>query len=283
MSSALEKSLTLIELLAAHPAGLSIGEMARRTDQPASGIHRALQELARLGYARQLRAHGDYVLSMKLPAMGLGLLARSGITDVAQPILDQLAGETAELIRLSVIDAGDLVWVAVAQGATSGLRYDPGQEQGVVVHLASSAGGIAWLSTMDEEEMLSRVSRQGLRRDGGEPVAGAPVSLAELRERVEAARRDGYSVAVDSYIPGMGAMAVPVRYRGGEPVLGCLSIAGPAVRMTPARMAALGPALAAAARDLGAVADGSQYFRNIVREHEAVPGKAGLAGEMTGK
>lgn len=279
MSSVLEKSFNLIEALAGRPEGLSIIEMARHTDQPQSGIHRTLQELTRLGYVRQLRAHGDYVLSMKLPALGLALLARAGISDIAQPILDQLAQETGELIRLSVIDGDNLVWVAVAQGATSGLRYDPGQEQGVVVHLASTSAGIAWLSTMDDDAVVTRVSLQGFGRADGGPGQGAPRTLAAVRERIEAARRDGYAVAVDSYIPGMGAMAAPVRYRGGEPVLGALSIAGPAVRMTPARMAALGPVLAAAADELGAIAGGSQYFQNMVREHEGAPVPAGAAAQ----
>ena len=269
MSGALEKSFDLIELLAVHPAGLSILELARRTDQPQSGVHRTLRELSRLGYVRQLRSHGDYVLSMKLPALGLSLLSRAGISDIAQPILDQLAQDTGELIRLSVIDGETLVWVAVAQGATSGLRYDPGQEQGVVVHLASTSAGIAWLSTMPEDEAIARVSVQGLGRDMGGAVAGAAVSLARVRDALTAARRIGFAIAVDSYIPGMGAMAAPLRYQGTGPVLGCLSIAGPAVRMTPARMAAFAPLLAAAARELGGVAAGSQYFQNIVREQEA--------------
>lgn len=268
MSSALEKSFSIIELLASYPSGLTINEIVRWTDQPASGVHRTLQELARLGYVRQLQAQGGYILTMKLPAMGLAHLGRAGISDIAQPILDQLAKDTAELIRLSVIDGDNLVWVAVAQGATSGLRYDPGQEQGVVVHLASTAAGIAWLSTMENEEILTRVARQGLRRAGDESGAGVPATLTDVLERAAAARASGYSVSIDSYIPGMGAMATPVRYRRGLPILGTLSIAGPAVRMTPERMAQLAPALRAAADDLGTVAAGSQYFQTVVREHE---------------
>ncbi len=266
MSSALEKSFNLIEVLARHPAGLSLVDLARVIDQPQSGVHRTLQELTRLGYARQLRSHRAYVLTMKLPGLGLAFLGRAGIGDVAQPILDELAGETGELIRLSVIDDDKLVWVAVAQGATSGLRYDPGQEQGVVAHLATTSAGIAWLSTMDDDEVIARVSIQGLHREGG--GAGAPGTLAKVREQIEAARRDGFSISIDSYIAGMGAMAVPVRGGEGGPVLGCLSIAGPAVRMTRERMIALRPLLAAAASELETVAGGSQYFQNIFREHE---------------
>src|SRR5690606_34287746 len=136
------------------------------------------------------------------------------------------------------------------------------QEQGVVVHLASSSGGMAWLSTMSDEEALARVSAQGLIRQADFTGPSAPRSLTELLGHLAAARARGYAVAVDSYIPGMAAMATPVRYHRDGPVLGCLSIAGPAVRMTPARMEELAARLRAAADELGDAAAGSQYFRS---------------------
>lgn len=161
MSSVLEKALALVELLVDHPMGLPVTTIAALTEQPASGVHRTLQELGRLGYVRQVQAGGDYALTIKLPALGLGFMGRAGITDVAQPVLDNLAADSGELIRLSVIDGDRLIWVAVAQGATLGLRYDPGQEQGVVVHLASSAGGKAWLASMSDDQALAHVGAQG--------------------------------------------------------------------------------------------------------------------------
>ncbi|WP_430245464.1 IclR family transcriptional regulator [Neorhizobium sp. DAR64861/K0K2] len=272
MSSVLGKSLAIIELLVNHPAGLTVSAIASEIDQPASGVHRTLQELARLGYVRQAQAQGDYALTIKLPAMGVGFLSRAGITDVAQPVLDELAAHSGELIRLSVIDGDRLTWVAVAQGATRGLRYDPGQEQGVVVHLASSAGGKAWLSSMSDEEALSLVSGQGLLRQAEGTGPNAPRSLTLLLEQLAEARALGYATAVDSYIAGMAAMAVPVRYHGHGQVLGCLSIAGPAVRMTAERMAVLAPRLQAAAIELGEAASGSQYFQAVVKAVEPARG-----------
>ncbi|UWU19321.1 IclR family transcriptional regulator (plasmid) [Rhizobium sullae] len=269
MSSVLEKSLAIVELLADHPTGLPVSAIAAHTEQPASGVHRTLQELARLGYVRQLQTQGDYVLTIRMPAMGLGFLGRAGVTDVAQPILDALAAFSGELIRLSVVDSGKLIWVAVAQGATRGLRYDPGQEQGVVVHLASSSGGKAWLSTMSDEDALARVSEQGLIRKADSAGPNAPRSLKLLLDQLAEARTLGYAVAVDSYLAGMAAMAVPVRYRLSGPVVGCLSIAGPAVRMTAARMAELAPHLKAAATELGEAASGSKYFQVNIRALES--------------
>ncbi|MFY0633810.1 MAG: IclR family transcriptional regulator [Vannielia sp.] len=262
MSSVLEKSFAIIELLVEHPEGLPVSAIAQATAQPASGVHRTLQELTRLGYVRQAQAHGDYGLTIRMPALGLGFLGRAGITDVAQPVLDRLAAESGELIRLSIVDDDCLTWVAVAQGGTRGLRYDPGQEQGVVVHLASSAGGQAWLSTMSEDEALMRVSRQGVVRADENAGSKAPQTLSELMTRLAETRERGYSVAIDSYLVGMAAMAVPVRYRGGETVVGCLSIAGPTARLEPEWMAAHAEMLKAAAAELGDAALGFKYFHH---------------------
>lgn len=260
MGSVLEKSLAIVELLVDYPEGLPVSAIAQATDQPASGVHRTLQELTRLGYVRQAQAHGDYALTIRMSAMGLGFLGRAGITDVAQPVLDRLAADCGELIRLSIIDGDDLIWVAVAQGGTRGLRYDPGQEQGVVVHLASAAGGLAWLSTMGDDEALTRVSRQGLIREADNSGSRAPQTLTELLARLSEARERGYSIAVDSYLVGMAAMAVPIRYRGGDTVIGCLSIAGPTARLDPAWMADHAGMLKDAAAELGDAALGFRYF-----------------------
>jgi DNA-binding IclR family transcriptional regulator len=259
MSGVLERTLGILELLAGHPGGLSVGAIAGRLDMPPSAAHRLLNDLARMGYVRQDRAQGDYALTIKLAAMGLGFLAQSGIADVAQPILDRLAAESHELVRLSVIDGEDLVWVGVAQGATGGLRYDPGREQGVVVHLASSAGGTAWLATMSDEEALMAVSRQGLAAEQAGAGAHAPQTAKELLARLAAARKRGYAVAIDSYLAGMAAMAVPVRRTDGE-VVGCLSIAAPSVRLDASRMEALAPALRQAAEEIGAASRGSRLL-----------------------
>jgi DNA-binding IclR family transcriptional regulator len=123
---------------------------------------------------------------------------------------------------------------------------------------------------MSDEEALARVSRQGLQRQSDGTGPGAPRSLTVLLEQLAQARTNGYATAVDSYIAGMAAMAVPVRYQGDGAVLGCLSIAGPAVRMTDARMQELAPRLQAAAAEIGEAAAGSHYFQAIVRNLQPV-------------
>lgn len=274
MSGVLERTLGILELLSGWPAGLSVGAIAKALDLPPSATHRLLNDLARLGYVRQDRAQGDYALTIKLAAMGLSFLGQSGVTDIAQPILDRLALESRELVRLSVADGDSLVWVGVAQGATGGLRYDPGREQGVVVHLASSAGGLAWLSTLSDEAALLAVARQGLTPPHAGAGTNAPQAPTELLARLAETRARGYAIATDSYLVGMAAMAVPVRWRGAEEALGCLSIAAPSVRFGAERMAELAGPLLEAAAEIGAASSASQFFAAARAARVGVEGAA---------
>lgn len=268
MSSVLEKSLAILELMVEHPKGIQVSAVAKALDMPVSGVHRTLRELDRLGYVQQERNQGNYALTIRLAALGLAFLGRSGITDIAQPILDRLAHSSGELIRLSVLDEQGLVWVAVAQGTTEGLRYDPGREQGVRVHPASTAGGQALLSTMSDDAILDLVGKTGLRPEGMIPASQTPATVSDLMAAISGARKRGYSVAVDTYIEGMGAMAAPVRAGGivTGGVIGCISIAGPAVRFPMHRMEQLAPALFTATAELGAAAPASHFFAGMLKE-----------------
>jgi len=231
MSSALEKGLSVINYLAKIPEGVTISDAAKDLDLPVSGVHRLLKELENLGYVRQTRDHGSYRLTLKLATAGLGFLARTGIPDLSQPILNDLAAKTGELVRMTLTDGEKLVWVGVAQGATTGLRYDPGAEQGQIVHLASSAGGQVWLSGMSEDEAVEAVMKQGLEKPGGASAA-APKHVVELLSVVSKVRAQGYSLNSNSFMLGMSAIAVLIRHPDTNAPIGTVSIAGPAARAT---------------------------------------------------
>lgn len=260
MPSALQKAMDIVDWLAGRPAGAPVTELARALGMPASGAHRTLAELQRLGFVRQDPVSGHYALTLRLAALGLEYLAASGLTDLAQPTLDTLAARGRELVRLSVLDGDRLVWVGVAQGATGGLVYDPRREQGAEVPLACTAHGIAWLSTLPEAQALERVAAQGLRPARADIGADAPRDLATVRAQIALARQSGHAVSANSHVAGMLAIAVAVR-TPDDRVLGCLSLAGPLVRFDLARAETLLPDLHEAARELGQLGRGAALFQ----------------------
>ncbi|MEY5100181.1 MAG: hypothetical protein RJA36_2900 [Pseudomonadota bacterium] len=267
MNGVLERTLGILELLAQHGEGLELAVIADRLNIPRSAVHRLLADLARLGYVRQARGHGDYLLTTKLVAMGLSYLSNSGIVDIAQPLLNRLAELSGELVRLSVIDGERLTWVARAQGARQGLRYDP--DMGSDARLSCSSSGWAWLSTLDDDAALQLVARQGL----GQPAEfgpGAPATLPAVLAAIQATRALGYALTVDTYTPGLSAISAPVRF-AGQPAFGVLTIAGPTVRFTRERMQALVPELLATADQLAAASGASPFFQLTAQTGGANP------------
>lgn len=254
MTNVLQRALSIVEVLAAHPEGLSVSEVAGRINIPPSAAHRLLNEMIGYGYVRQTRHHGDYALTIKLAIMGRMFLEQSGIFDITQLALDDLAEQSQELARMSVVDGDDLVWVARAQGATTGLRYDPGRDN-TAVHLAGSATGQAWLMTMSDEDALMRVARQGFAPTDHEAGPNAPATSAELFALLKAARSRGFSIAINSFAWGMAAMAAPVRHGNTDSVIGVVSIAGPSARLTEERLTSLGDKLLLAASRIGAASE----------------------------
>jgi len=270
MSSALEKGMSVISYLSARPEGAAVKDIAAALDLPPSGAHRLLKELEALGYVHQPRAHGDYCLTLKLATAGLNFLARTGIPDLSQPILDRLAQKSRELVRMTLSDGEILAWVGVSQGATSGLRYDPNAEHGQIVHFASASSGQAWLSGMTDDEAIAAVMKQGLENPNGSG-AKAPQSVAELVEIVKAARRNGYALNSNSFMLGMAAISVLIRNPDTGTPIGTVSIAGPAARVTPERLRDFLPDLRQAAEELGdasrAKANFSSWYNaNLVRK-----------------
>src|SRR5690242_18332126 len=118
-----ERCLAIIELLADGAREMPLGEIAERLSLPKSGAHRLLTTLVEQGWAEQNASTGFYRLSMRFAILGQQFYVATGLPDICQPVLDQLARECREFVRLAVVDGHSLVWVAHAQGASSGLMY----------------------------------------------------------------------------------------------------------------------------------------------------------------
>lgn len=245
MSGAIDKTLGILEFLATKPQGAELVEIATGLNQSRSGCHRTLLELVGYGYVRQSQK-GAYRLTTKLPAMGLNWLSKSGLVDIAQPILRRLADRSQELVRLGIVDGDRLTLVAKAQGANSGVLYDP--DMGIDLKLSCSAAGHALLMTLSDDEAAEAVSRQGFGnpKDFGPK---APTTIAALLEMIREHRARGFSLIRDVYAPGMSSMSAPVQRRG-EGVTAAVVIAGSSIRFTEDRMLACGSDLLATAGEL---------------------------------
>lgn len=247
-----DRALALMEQLADRPQGASLGSLADAVKVPKSAVHRLLASLTLRGYVLQDPVSQDYRLSLKLGTLGFRLLDAGAIPDLAQEVLDRLAGESGEYCRLAVADGDGLYWTARAQGATQGLRYEPPMGRDVLLH--ATASGKAWLATLSEEDALRIVLRRGFT---GRPGMGAraPRTIDELRRHLRDTRRRGFALAVDEAEPGIVAVAVAFGTSpgSGASCAGTISVAGPAIRFNAKRAERLAPRVRAAAIELAAL------------------------------
>jgi IclR family acetate operon transcriptional repressor len=254
--SQIERVFSVLESLTREPRGLPMQVLAEQLEIPKSAMHRLLAELIRLGYVRQNPDNLRYHLSTKLVAMGFRYLSSSG-ADIVQPVLDRLAQETGELVRLGVIEGERQTWIAKSQGARSGLRYDP--DMGRDAPLFYTASGHAWLACLSDAEALSLVERQAV----DVPVElgpNAPRSNIELLERLRLAREHGYAWVQESSAVGTSAIAAVVRHPVNGRVVGVLSVAGPSARLPESRLHELAPLLLQFAQELSAASQASELF-----------------------
>ncbi|MFM0340572.1 IclR family transcriptional regulator [Paraburkholderia fungorum] len=258
-SGVLDRGLAIIELLAASADGLPLSAISDELRIPRSATHRLLTSLSGHGYVRQEEDRGTYVLTSKVQVLAFRHLSASGFVDAVQPVINRLAMETGELVRLAVADNGQLTWVARAQGARSGLRYDP--DMGMEARLSCSATGYAWLSRMSDAEALALVEAQGFgSRDEFGPAA--PQTGEEVLEHIALARQRGYSTAVQTFTDWMSALAAPLVHPVSEKAIGVVSVAGPVFRLTETRLHEYAPLLLDAVEEISHLIPGSPSLMN---------------------
>lgn len=250
--AAVNRCLTLLELLAGESEPIELSDIAGRLDMPASAAHRMVTTLVGHGWVTQDPSSQKYALSLRMSTLAFRNLDARNLPDAVQSVLQRLAAETHEYCRLAILEGQDLIWVARAQGAVTGLRYDPDMGQEIVLH--ATANGKAWLSTLPEEEALSIVYSRGFntaRKLGPNHVQ----TVDELRDHLNETRQRGFATSQEEAELGTAAIAVTFRCGPEEdsPVAGTLSVAGPVVRITPARWPELAAALHRAAGELAQI------------------------------
>ena len=250
--AAVSRCLSMLEVLAGERAPIEVSELAARLDIAPSAAHRLLTTLLEHGWVVQDSTSQNYALSLRMSTLAFRNLDGRNVPDVVQSALNKLAKATQEYCRLAILEGEDLVWVARAQGAVSGLRYDPDMGQEIVLH--ATANGKAWLATLPEEQALSIVYSRGFTANRALGPNSAR-SVDDLRTRLAETRNQGFGVSEEEAEAGTSALAVT--FRSGSdaaaPVAGTISIAGPSVRIRPDRWADLVAELRTASEEISAL------------------------------
>ncbi|MBL8837777.1 MAG: IclR family transcriptional regulator [Alphaproteobacteria bacterium] len=222
--SVVDRSLTLLEVLAEHP-NIGVTRMAQLTGNTKSLVFRLLFTLERRGYVRKDPVTRSYALGFR--SLFLGELARrqTDLIRLAQPHLDALVTETRENIYLTVRDGLRGVCVAARQSPQP-LRLYADVGRAVPLHVG---GGPKLLLAFAPPEVVQAVL-------SGPLTAFTPTTDSNpqaLQRSLEKIRKAGMHESRGDLDAGAFSYAAPVRDHSGQ-VAAALSIAGPYAHLTPA-------------------------------------------------
>lgn len=228
--SVVDRTVAILETLSAVESPRRLSDIAQDLGMPKSAAHRILASLIERGWVEQSDGTECYGLTLQMALLGQRQLARLGVENLRQPILDRLARRTRELVRLTAVQNDRLVWVGSARGRRSGLVYEPDMSERVLPF--ATANGKCWLASLDPDRAVRLALDAGLGTERPTPntLTMVPALLAEL----ERTRARGWGLANEEAEVGVAAVAVPV-WRG-DAVVATMSVAAPIVRMDPARI-----------------------------------------------
>jgi DNA-binding IclR family transcriptional regulator len=248
MTSAVDRIFDVLEALANAPDGLPLVTIAGSTGMAKPTVHRLLADLEARQIVCRVGDGGIYALTLELPVLANRFLLAKGFIDLCQPELERLAKISGELVRLAWRDGDRLVYVAEAQGAHEGLRYDSNLGRAVILH-ATAVGKclLAWLPA----DMAERaVAKQGLL--GGSTLGpNAVTTMPALTTELARIRRRGFGMARDESEIGAAAVAAPIFSDSSRSdVVAGLAVIGPTARVSAADLTEMAPHVMKSAEEL---------------------------------
>lgn len=248
MASAVDRIFELIEVLVEAPEGMALVAIANATGLAKPTVHRLLADLETRGMVTRIGDGGVYALTLGLPLLANRFLVAKGFLDLCQPVLQRLAQKSGELVRFAWRDGDRLVYVAEAQGAREGLRYDSNLGRTVVLH--ATAMGKCLLAWMPQEDVVAAVKKQGLLGNtslGPNAITSMPALMTELAR----IKRRGFGTARDESEVGAAAVAAPIFSDGAHTnVTAGLAIIGPTARVSASDLTAMAPDVVKGAEEL---------------------------------
>ncbi len=231
-------------------AGGSMGllEISAQANLSKSTVHRLLNSLIYMGYARQEESTGKYRMTYKLVNLSGMILDHSDIVQIAHPYLVKLMEKTGETVHLVRREKMNITYIDKVEPAGATVRMI--SHVGLSLPLYCTGVGKALMAEMPEEEVHSIWESSPIERKTEYTIT----KLTDLKAELTRIQKRGY--ARDDQENGLGVRCVAVSihdYRGKA--VYALSISCPIYRLPDERVPELAglmlEASAAISRELG--------------------------------
>ncbi|MFC9292690.1 IclR family transcriptional regulator [Streptomyces sp. NPDC057011] len=238
--SALEKSLRILEAVAAPGGPYRLAEVTAAAAVPKSSTFRILAALIGQGFVRQ-EGDGRYGVGPRL--RGLSALVSGGEPASVERILGELREATGQTVHLALHSGETITYIRKLE---SDQPFRTASRVGMRMPLHSTAIGKSVLAHLPAEEVRELVAATGLAARTPRTLTTARALRAELAE----IRTKGYAVDDEENEPTIRCIGAAILSADGRPG-GGVSVTTVAFLVSREEIEAYAPALRSAAEALG--------------------------------
>jgi DNA-binding IclR family transcriptional regulator len=239
---AVERTLSILELLSVTKSGLTLPELGRRLALPKSSTYCLLVTLERRGYLlRNSRTH-RYMFGLKL--FSLANMAINGVElrENAAAFLQSLMQRSRLTVHMALIEGDEAVLIEKVE--------PPGLVRlatwvGKRLELHCSAVGKCLLAYLPEGEFLRLVRDRGLTRNNENTIT----SIRKLKQQMTQIRDAGYAIEDEEGEIGCRCVGAPVFDHSGN-IIAAISVAGTTAQIGSEEFVYLGHLVRQTASDI---------------------------------
>lgn len=205
----LERGLVVMEILARHPTGMTLTEMAEEAGLTRAGARRFLLTLVATGYATQ--SGRLFSLSPRLLTVARTWLDGASLWTFAMPIMRDVAGQFDEACNAAVLSGEDVVYVARIPGRRI---LSVALDVGTRLPAYCTSMGRVLLSGLGKDELKTFLAEAKIERRTPKTIT----SRAALGKAIDRARADAFAIVDEELELGLRSIAVPIKDRAGRTV-----------------------------------------------------------------
>jgi IclR family transcriptional regulator, pca regulon regulatory protein len=205
----LRKGLSIIEILAAHPAGLTLTDTANKSGLTRAGARRFLLTLVDAGYAVQNGR--SFRLSPRLLTLTRTWLQGASLWSFAEPFMREVAAQLSESCSAAVLSGEDVVYVARVPG-----RHIVSVVLNVGTRLPAwcTSMGRVLLSGLSEPQLDALLAGASIEAKTSKSIT----DRSQLAEIIARTRQTGFALVDEELEIGLRSIAVPITDRAGKVV-----------------------------------------------------------------
>ena len=217
-STAVDRTIAILEAVAARSSGMSNAEISRKLDIPKSSASYILRALEKHGYLRRNGDDGKYRLGLKVLNLGHGALSAVDVREVALPMMRSLVEHVHITSHLAILDGTQGVYVERVE-SPGFVKMDTWVGRRMEIY--STSVGKVLVSHLPEAQVQAILRDRGMKKRTPTTITNPTRFLREL----ETVRERGYAFDDEENSPGVRCVAAPVFNAAGG-VEAALNITG---------------------------------------------------------